>query len=122
MPARIRQNGKRGAALFLVLMIISTLSVFGGILMVLSNNRVLMCQLEADRVKAIFLAEAGLADAVHELKTNSDPDRNGLGTLAEKKLGDGVYSVTHDPKTNEIRSSGTVNGVTRTLQIRYAVN
>lgn len=122
MQDKILQNGKRGAALFLVLIIISSLSVFGGILMILGYNCVLASQLETDRVKAFFLAEAGIAQSVYEIKNKKDEDKDGLGTIRQKQLADGYFTVIHNVKTSEIRSTGIVNGTRRTLQIKYAIN
>ena len=122
MQVKILQNGKHGAALFLILMIISSLSVFGGILMLLGFNRILSAQLETDRVKAVFLAEAGIAQAIYEIKSKNDADKDGLGTIKQKMIGDGYFTVIHNVKTSEIRSTGVVNGVRRTIQIKYAIN
>ena len=122
MPARCHPSGKKGAALFLVLVIVTFLSSFGGVLAVLAHNRYLLTQLEIDRVKAISLAEAGIAQAIHELKTQKDEDGNGLGNISIRNLGEGSFSVIHKSKTSEIRSTGLVNGVRRTLQVRYALN
>ena len=128
MPTRFHPNGKPrqsrrlGAALFLVFLVITSLSIFGGILIVLVINRAEMAQLEIDRSKAFFLAEAGLAQSIHELKTQEDLDGDGVGNIASRNLGDGNFRVLHFSSTGEIRSTGTVNHVSRTLQIKYISN
>jgi Tfp pilus assembly protein PilX len=122
MPARIPRHGNRGAALFLVLIIVSSLSVFGGVLMVLVQNRFLLTQLEIDRVKAISLAEAAISLSVHELKTQEDEDENGLGNVAERAIGEGLCFAEHRTKTGEILATGEANGVRRTVEVRYKSN
>ena len=115
-------SASRGSVLIMILVIMGTLTIFGGLLMILAHNRVLLTQIEIDGAKAFFLAEAGIAQSIHELKHQLDPDGDGVGTIKERFLGEGWFTVIHDAKTTEIRSMGEVNGVKRTLQIQYAIN
>lgn len=126
MPDKTLQNGNnhsnKGAALFLVLVVITSLSVFGGVLMLLSDNRMLMAGLEIDSAKALSLAEAGIAQAIFEIKTQIDKDKDGYGNIKPTALGSGVYFTSHKASTQDIISTGEVNGVKRTIQIKYALN
>lgn len=128
MPSRFHPNGSRrhprrlGAVLFLVFLVVTSLSIFGGVLIILVISRAEQAQLEIDRAKAFSLAEAGIAQSIHELKTQVDMDGDGMGTIASRNLGDGNFRAVHFSSTGEISSTGTVNHVSRTVQIKYIAN
>lgn len=123
MPVRIHQSGKKnGTVLFLVLIIISTLSVLGGILSIQVENRFLISELESDRLKALCLAEAAVAKVMHEMKTMKDTDNNGIGNINKISFGGGFIKAEHLADTNEISATGIFNGVKRTLLLKYAIN
>ncbi len=122
MPGKILQNGKNGATLIIFLIVVTVLSSLGAVLMVFTHNRMMLCQLEIDKVKAITLAEAGVSQSIHELKTSVDVDSDGLGTIKKRKFGNGYFYVTHSVKNNGIRSTGVSNDVKRTIYVKYALN
>lgn len=74
---------------------------------------------QLDRLQALYLAEAGIAESIHELKWNTDSDGNGMGNIIETPLGPGSYQARHDFRTTSITATGKVGDVIRTVQIKY---
>jgi Tfp pilus assembly protein PilX len=121
----------RGAILLIVLIIVLTISLLGATLMALFFNVLTLSQIEMDRTKALYLAEAGIAKAISFLKNkaastkDSKPQQNFNSgaqpgrVIAVTKLGEGYYEVYNDFSQSTIISVGTSNGVKRTIQMRY---
>ena len=65
---------RRGSILIACLIILATLTVYGGVLISVVYERSLNINLEVDRLQALYLAEAGLASALQEVKTLKDKD------------------------------------------------
>lgn len=76
--------------------------------------------LDSDRLKAEYLAEAGMAKALHEQSTGIDTDGNGIGNIALTYFGEGVFKVDHDPKAHTLLSIGIVHDIRRVTFIKYA--
>jgi hypothetical protein len=76
--------------------------------------------LESDRLKALYLAEAGIAQSLHELKWDTDFDGNGLGDVAPHELGGGTFSAKHDFQSSYILGTGAYNKVRRVVQLQYS--
>ena len=74
---------------------------------------------QIDRLQALYLAEAGIAKSINELKFDTDLDGNGIGNIDEAFLGRGTYQANHDFRTSSITAEGTVGDITRTVQIKY---
>jgi Tfp pilus assembly protein PilX len=119
MKDRSRLNGERGAVLVTSVMVFSFLAVLGMSLMAFLSSRIFYSQLQLDRLKAIYLAEAGIAKAIWELRFDVDPDNNGTGNIAETGLGEGVFRARHDFQSATITATGRVNRITRVVQIKY---
>ena len=126
------EHGERGAILLIVLIIVLTISLLGATLMALFFNVLSLSQIELDRTRALYLAEAGIARAVGLLKSQAGgpapseakpgsnpaqqpPDR----IVPPTKLGEGHFEVYNDFSQSTIISVGTSNGVKRTIQVRY---
>ncbi|MBI4357746.1 MAG: hypothetical protein HY584_00465 [Candidatus Omnitrophica bacterium] len=110
---------RRGSILIACLIILTTLTVYGGVLVSVVYERSLNISLEVDRLQAIYLAEAAVAKSLHELKTLRDANGDGLGTIPKTPLGKGVYYAVHDPGTLSITGVGESNAVQRRVQIKY---
>lgn len=112
---------RRGVALITVVIIMLTIALIGASLVELASSVNLSAQNVIDETKARYLAEAGIADAIHTMQNQA----GAKGTLEEKigpvSLGDGTYTVTFDPRESLITSVGKVNGVTKKLQLLYNV-
>lgn len=111
----------KGAILLTVIIVLVFLAVMGMSLLGLLFSRTTLTTLAIDRLKAFYLAEAGIAKSINELKTDIDSDGNGIGNVSPTKLGDGVFSAVHNFQTSTITAAGEVNKVKRTLQIKYAL-
>ena len=83
-------------------------------------SRLSKVNLESDRLKAMYLAEAGVAKAVYEIRKDKDPDRNGVGNVLKTSLAGGFYKASHNFQTSMITATGEYNSVKRTVQIKYS--
>ncbi|MFH1397729.1 MAG: hypothetical protein ABIH27_04180 [Candidatus Omnitrophota bacterium] len=111
----------RGTILLMVIIVLIFLAVLGMSLLGLLFSRISLSLLNIDRLKAFYLAEAGIAKSLNELKTDMDYDRNGTGNVKPTKLGEGTFWANHNFQTSIITAVGMVNNVKRTIQIKYAV-
>jgi len=118
----IKRLCSKGLSFILILIVISTLTVLGGTLLLMVHNRVLLVQIEMDRTKAFFIAEAGISQSIFELKSQIDQHGDGVGNISRQSFGEGYFQVIHLASTGEIRSTGTVNSISRTVQIQYVSN
>lgn len=113
---------QRGAILFLTLIVLLFLTTFGSALILMVFSRFTSSYLEYDRLKALYLAEAGISKSLWELKKGLDSDRDGLGNIPKTRLGEGHFWVLHDPRSLTIVSTGEANDVERTVRIVYVGN
>lgn len=112
--------GKRGAVLITVIIILVFLSVLGMSLIALLFSRTAYSQMQLDRLKALYLAEAGLSRAIWELRYDVDPDGDGQGNIPRTKLSNGLFWTGHNFETSTLTSTGEVNKVRRIVQIKYS--
>lgn len=122
MKEKIRPSGnspETGSILIACLIILSTLTIYGAVLVSVVYERSINVSVDADRLQALYLAEAAIADAIHEVKLMRDPGLDGLGTIEKKKLGRGEYFSIHDPATLSIVGVGEVNDIQRRVRIFY---
>jgi hypothetical protein len=94
--------------------------MFGAALVSMVFWRSEMMMLEYDRLRAFYIAEAGINQAIYELKADDDPDGDGPGNIAESEFAEGTFEVTYHPIERSLTSQGTVNDTTRTIQIAFA--
>ncbi len=112
-------KNQKGSILITTIIILSFISVLGLNIMVYLLARTTKVTLEADRLKALYLAEGAIARAVHELKVNEDISHDGLGNILKTSLGEGYYWAIHDLQTSTITGIGEYNNVKRKVQIQY---
>lgn len=120
MKVRDRLIGKRGAVLITTIIILVFLAVLGMSLVAFLFSRVSCSEMQLDRLKALYLAEAGISKAIWELRYDIDLDGGGPGNIPKTKLGDGEFQARHDFQTSAITATGEVNKVKRTVQIKYS--
>lgn len=108
----------RGATLLLAIIIISSLTLFGMSLVNLTLSRVSSIDLEVEKVKVLYIAEAGIAKSLNELKKGIDPDGDGIGVMRETQFAEGVFEVTYNPAMFTFTSVGRVNKTTRAVQLK----
>lgn len=104
----------------IAIIILMFLAVLGMSMIAFSLSRTSHAQMQLDRLKALYLAEAGIFKAIWELRLNIDPDNDGQGNIPKTKLGDGYYRVRHNFQTSTLTSRGEVNKVRRLVQLRYS--
>lgn len=109
---------KRGAALLLAIIILTSLALFGMSLVSLTFSRISSVDLEIDKVKALYLAEAGIAKSLNELKKGADPDADGIGIIPLTKFSDGEFEVVYNSALFTFTSTGCVNQTKRSVQLK----
>ncbi|OGX45248.1 MAG: hypothetical protein A3G38_00835 [Omnitrophica WOR_2 bacterium RIFCSPLOWO2_12_FULL_51_8] len=118
-------SDKRGAILLLVIIVILTVSLIGATLIALFNNIVTSSRVELDRTRALYLAEAGIAQAVNALRGQAAgtplQSEASQQIIPPTQLGEGnnYFEVYHDLAQSTITSIGSSNSVKRTLQVKY---
>ena len=119
-----RNDGERGVALITVVIVMLTMALIGAALAELSSTVNDSIENILDQTKARYLAEAGIAYALHELRSGSDLSDTVDKTTGEPAffpLGDGGYAVSFDSDESLITSTGVVNQTKKTLQLQYNV-
>lgn len=122
---------RRGAILLIVLLVVLTISLLGATLVALFFSVLTSSQVELDRARALYLAEAGVAKAVNGLKTQASQeaqakeekktsdDQQPDKVIAPVKAEEGTFEVFNDFSQSTIVSVGISNGVKRTIQVKY---
>lgn len=121
MRARSLTSGeKRGAILFGVLIVILMVSLIGASLVALLSSLALTNQYEINRVKALYLAEAGISQAIHMLKFQAVVIAGAEYFVPPTPFGDGTYEVKVDFGQSLMSSTGRIGGIARTIQLKYS--
>ena len=114
---------ERGVALITVVVVMLTMALIGASLAELSSAVNFSVDTIVDETKARYLAEAGIAHALHKLRSGGDLS----GTMDEEgepvlfPLGEGAYTVMFEPSESLITCTGIVNETRKTLQLQYNV-
>ncbi|MFH1655639.1 MAG: hypothetical protein ABH954_03405 [Candidatus Omnitrophota bacterium] len=90
--------------------------------MMMVFSRFTSTYVEYDRLKALYLAEAGISKSLWELKQGIDLNQDGLGNIPRTRLGEGYYQVVHDLSALTIMSTGVSNDIKRVVRIQYVGN
>ena len=98
-----------------------TMALIGASLFELSASVNDSSQRVLEETKARYLAEAGIAHAIHILRTQAGEVPKLVQGEEPTPLGDGTYSVSFDLQESLITSTGNVNGTKKTLQLQYNV-
>lgn len=113
---------RSGFILLVTLLMMGALSAMAGAFSILLSADMRNLAIQTNDAKAIWLAEAGIADAVKRLK-NSEIVLNDGGHVAlnSVSLGDGTYAVALSRKGNDIviNSEGAVRGQLRQLEVVF---
>lgn len=115
-------RNERGVALITVVVVMLTMALIGASLAELSSAVNFSVDTILDETKARYLAEAGIAHALHELRSGGGLDTlDAQGEPILYPLGEGSYSVVFEPSESLITCTGIVNEVRKTLQLQYNV-
>ena len=108
----------KGMILLAVVIVLLTITLIGGSLVLLFSSLNISTRTYADELKAMYLAEAGIAYGLHWLREEAQtkkPD-NLIGPI---NLAEGSYEVKIDLQESVITSIGRVNHVEKKLQLQY---
>jgi hypothetical protein len=110
----------RGSALVATLIVISIALAMIAALLAATFAETRLSSGARDDVQALYIAEAGIADALNEIASAVDRDGDGLGTIA-RSFGGGSYAAVATPTGTAylIRSSGTIRQQVRTVQALF---
>lgn len=111
-------TGNRGVILLSVVIILLTMALIGASLAALFSLVNTTAQRIANETKALFLAEAGIAQVIYILHNQTGPE--GLDKIIGPfSLGEGTFVAKIDFIHSLITSTGEVGGVKKTLQLQY---
>jgi hypothetical protein len=116
-------RNKKGVALITVIIVMLTMALIGASLAELSSTVNFSVDNILNETKARYLAEAGIAHALHELRSGASLSNtvDAEGNPVFFPLGEGVYSVIYEPSESLITCTGMVNETKKTLQLQYNV-
>ena len=118
MRVRSRRSGE-GAILLGTILILLTISLLGAASVSFFLSVTTVTEVELYRAQALYLAEAGIAQAIHQLRRSSRMGGEAPQKSSPTPLGEGEYEVVHDLSAGLITSTGRVHGVRRTIQVKY---
>jgi len=101
------------------LILLFTISLMGATLALFFSSISTVADVEVSRAKALYLAEAGVAKTVSQLRQAAATGEPTIAALPATALGEGRYEVEHDPSSGLITATGTVHGISRTIQVKY---
>lgn len=123
MAQKLRISGtqklNRGAILAAAIIILLTISLIGATLASFFLSVSTTAETELARAQALYLAEAGITQAISQLRSAGLMGGAAPQHLPPTPLGEGTYEVTHDVVTGVITSTGAVRDVRRTVQVKY---
>ncbi len=119
---------RRGAILLIVLIVVLTISLLGMTLVALYYNVLTTGQIELYRAQALYLAEAGIAQAISNLKKEAESPPVAAIVMNESlkqivprtNFGAGYYEVFGNILDQVLVSTGSSHGVARTIQLKYS--
>ena len=120
----MHSKNNSGVALIMVVIIMLTIALIGAALAELSASVNYSVGNILEQTQARYLAEGGIAYALHELRQGSDLSSAvdpATGEPVLFALGNASYAVTYDASEQLISSTGIVNGTKKTLQLQYNV-
>jgi len=110
----------KGVVLLSVIMILLTIAVIGASLVAFFSSVSLSAGSMADEAKALYLAEAGIAYAIHMLRNPTENLADFKEEIGPFSLGEGDYRIKFDLVQSLITSTGNVRGIRKTVQLQYS--
>jgi len=113
-------SNSRGVVLLTTIILLLMLGSLGAALTGWIHSRLISTTLEVDRLQAVYLAEAGLAQALHEISNSRDLFGNdGIGVISPTSYGRGYFKVDHYPLAKSLVGIGLVGDIRRVIVSRY---
>ena len=114
----IRKN--RAIVLLSVVIILIMISLIGTSLVAFFSLVNFSARNTVDEVKAFYLAEAGIAQALNMIRNKVSIKDDADSKIGPIQLGSGTYEVEIDPLNLLITATGRVGNTKKTLQIFYS--
>lgn len=129
-------KGRKGIAFILALALVLAIALGTGAFMLLSSNEIRMVRTQGDSTRAFYVAEAGIEKCVAWLRSQSSPPTSVYGPLTEplaatNYTGSFTITITSDAANPIppavgiyryiIESTGTVDNVTRTVNVEEKI-
>lgn len=115
-------NGRsksKGIILLNVIIVLLMIAFIGASLVAFLSMVSFSANLIIDDMKAFYLAEAGLAQAVSILRSQAGLMTNEEGKIGPINLGEGSYEIKINMKQSLIISTGTAGMAKKKLQLQY---
>ena len=113
-------NGKsRGIILLNVIIVLLMIAFIGASLVAFLSMVSFSANLIIDEMKAFYLAEAGIAQAVNMLRSQAGLLMKKGQIIGPIVLGDGSYEIAINMDQSLIVSTGCVGGAKKKLQLQY---
>lgn len=107
---------KKGSALLLAIIMLSSLTIMGALLAKIVYNGFASVQAQFEREAAFYLAEAGLE--LGKVKLNQSPDWHSAGE--ETPLGPGSFKIAHEDEQTSLFSIGRAGKATVILKLEFS--
>ena len=105
----------KGIVLIVVIVVVLILAITGMAALVLAEQQIILSRIDADKTKAFYLAEAGLAKMQEFLQK---PFTGNVQTVLEDSMESGIYNVSLDTSQNPSYAIATGISGSVTKQIR----
>lgn len=109
----------RGAILISVLILLLTISLLGATLSSFFLSVTTSAEIQLARAQALYLAEAGVAQTIHQIYQASQMGGAIPSEIPRTSLGEGDYEVSVDMNGGLVTSTGRSRGIRRTVQVKY---
>lgn len=124
MSTAARPPQKRGAILIMTLILVGFVSAIGLALVITAGSFLQRARLEGQEARARALANGGIAHAIERLRDGSRSAAEDITLKAHLEYRDGVlgeFTVRFDADRGIATSTGTVEGVSKTMVVRFGV-
>ena len=122
MKDKVKNNivNNKGVVLISVIIVFLTIALIGATLVAFFSSVNISSRNSVDEIKALYLAEAGIAYAIHLLRYQTGSHEELAKPKGPFQLGDGTYVVEINHFQSLITSIGEVNGIKKTIQLQYS--
>ena len=111
--------GKKGVVLLSVIILLLTIALIGASLVVFFASVSISARALVDEAKALYIAEAGIAQGIEVLRGQAGSDAETEASLGPTDFSQGTYEVKIDLEQSLITSIGIVHGIKKTIQLQY---
>lgn len=111
---------RKSVVLISVIIVFLTIALIGATLVAFFSSVDISSRNFLDETKALYLAEAGIAYAIHILRYQTGSHEELAKSKGPFQLGDGTYMVEINHYQSLITSVGEVNGTKKTVQLQYS--